>query len=159
MDTAYDTDIEQIVQSIFTSMLGLDVVRFVGANDCPEKVLSTIHIAGPRSVSVVLSVSEGVARAAAAAMLQLQQDQVTDEDKRDVVAELTYMVGGNLKSLLPGPLYLSLPTVVAGRDLGLQVHGAELVEDVGLQCEAGTLSVRLFAQLVDQQGAELSTKS
>jgi chemotaxis protein CheX len=80
-------------------------------------------------------------------MLQLSPGDVTDDDKRDVVAELANMIGGNLKSLLPGPLYLSLPTVLAGRDLGLQIPGAELVEDVLLQCESGSLRIRLFAQL------------
>jgi chemotaxis protein CheX len=150
MDTTFDSQIEQIVQSIFASMLGMEVVR--GADDpasCREDVLSTIHITGASSLSVVLGVSNGVAAAAAGAMLQLQPSDITDDDQRDVVAELANMIGGNLKSLLPGPLYLSLPTVLAGRDLGLQIPGAEVVEDVLLQCESGALRVRLFAQLVN----------
>ena len=148
MDTTYDSQIEEIVQSIFTSMLGMAVTRSAtGADECQEIVLGTIHITGPQSVSVVLGVSDPVAKAAAAAMLQIPSDEATDDDKKDVVAELANMVGGNLKSLLPGPLYLSLPTVVAGRDLGLQVPGAELVEDVVLECESGVLRVRLYAKL------------
>src|SRR4029078_12678221 len=122
MDTTYDSQIEEIVQSIFTSMLGMAITRSAAdASECEETVLGTIHITGPQSVSVVLGVSDPVAKAAAGAMLQMPSDQATDDDKKDVVAELANMVGGNLKSLLPGPLYLSLPTVVAGRDLGLQV--------------------------------------
>jgi chemotaxis protein CheX len=151
MDTMYDSHIEQIVQSIFGTMLGMEVARVEsGASTFQEELMGTIQIAGATSMSVVLAVSDGVALASAAAMLQLSSEDVTDDDQRDVVAELTNMIGGNLKSLVPGPLFLSLPTVVAGRDLGLQVPGAELIEDVLLQCESGQLRVRLFAQLAER---------
>jgi chemotaxis protein CheX len=149
METTFDSQIELIVQSIFASMLNIEVARGADDAECEEKVLSTIQITGDKSMSVILGVSDGVARAAAAAMLQLADQDVTDDDERDVVAELANMVGGNLKSLLPGPLYLSLPTVVAGRNVGLQVPGAELVENVVLQCESGSLRVRLFSQLTN----------
>jgi chemotaxis protein CheX len=148
METTYDSSIEQIVQSIFSTMLGMEVARSEGADvDTQETLIGTIQITGTKSMSVVLGVSENVGRAATAAMLQLTPDDVTDDDQRDVVAELANMIGGNLKSLLPSPLYLSLPAVVAGRDLGLQVPGAELIEDVVLQCESGSLRVRLYSQL------------
>jgi len=147
MDTTYDNHIEQIVQSIFDSMLGMHVERHGEVEPGQETLIGTIQIAGAKSMSVVLGVSTGAARAATAAMLQLPEQGITDDDERDVVAELANMIGGNLKSLLPGPLFLSLPTVVAGRDLGLQVPGAELVEDVSLKCEAGPLRVRLYTQL------------
>ena len=150
METTYDNHIEQIVQSIFATMLGMEPVRVDDQSaSCEEKLLGTIQIAGATSLSVVLAVSDGVARAAAAAMLMMPLADVSDADQRDVVAELTNMIGGNLKSLLPGPLYLSLPTVVAGRDLGLQVPGAELIDDVTLQCESGHLRIRLYAQAQD----------
>ncbi len=147
METTYDSHIEQIVQSIFTSMLGMEVFR-AGDNPaaCQETVLGTIHIGGPKSMSVVLGLTSEVARVTAANMLQMNLADVTSDDIRDVAAELTNMIGGNLKSLLPGPLFLSLPTVVAGRDLGLEIPGAELVEDVGLVCDAGPFRVRLFMQ-------------
>jgi chemotaxis protein CheX len=150
MDTTFDSQIEQIVQSIFASMLGMDVARSVDEPaSCCEKLISTIHITGAQSLTVVLGASSGAAAAAASAMLQLRPEETTDDDQRDVVAELTNMIGGNLKSLLPSPCFLSLPTVLAGRELGLEIPGAELVEDVLLQCESGTLRVRLFAPLAN----------
>lgn len=149
METTYDNQIEQIVNSIFSTMLGMEISR---CEECAlafqEDMLGTIQITGARAMSVVLGVSESVARASAAAMLMMPVQDVGDVDERDVVAELANMIGGNLKALLPGPLYLSLPTVVAGRDLGLNVPGAELIEDVSLQCESGSLRIRLYAQLV-----------
>ena len=42
---------------------------------------------------------------------------VTEVDQQDVASELVNMIGGNLKSLLPGPSFLSLPTIVSGAHL------------------------------------------
>jgi chemotaxis protein CheX len=98
---------------------------------------------------VALGLTAEVARAVTANMLQMNPEEVTSDDIRDVAAELTNMIGGNLKSLLPGPLFLSLPTVVVGRELGLEIPGAELVEDVGLVCDAGPFRVRLFSKKAD----------
>jgi chemotaxis protein CheX len=149
METTYDSQIEQIVQSIFSSMLRIEVVRAEATAYGQDELLGTIQIAGVKAMSVALTVPKSVAQAAAVAMLQIPAPELSETDEKDVVAELVNMIGGNLKSLLPGPLYLSLPTVVAGCELGLQVPGAELVDDVWLQCESGPLRVRLYSQLVE----------
>jgi chemotaxis protein CheX len=148
LDTTFDCQIEQIVQSIFSSMLGMEIRRSEGSgSECSETVIGTIHIAGTQPISVVLGVTDEVASATAAAMLQLPIASASEDDKKDVVAELTNMIGGNLKSIMPSPSYLSLPTVVAGRDLGVQISGAEVIDDVLLDCEAGKLRVRLFSKI------------
>ncbi len=147
MNTTYVSEIEQIVQMIFGTMLSIDVQRSV--NDVAEeyRLLGTIQITGEKPLSVVLCVSDGVARAASAAMLQMPPAEVSDVDERDVIAELTNMVGGNLKSLIKGASFLSLPTVVEGRGIDLQVPGAAVIDDVVLECVDGTMRVRLFAQV------------
>ncbi len=148
MNATYVSEIEQIVQMIFETMLAMEVHR-TGNDDVYEshRLLGTIQITGENPVSIVLSVSDGVVRDAAATMLQLPHENVSDEDERDVVAELANMIGGNLKSMIQGASHLSLPTVVEGRNLGLQVPGAEMVDDVVFQGDSGTLRVRLFTQI------------
>lgn len=147
MLTSYDSEIEHIVRSVFATMLNFDVAR---RDDglAPERVslAASIQISGEWVGSVVLGLSPATARAATAAMLQIAPDDVTDVDQREVAAELVNMIGGNLKSLLPGPSYLSLPTVVAGREFGLHVHDAVLMDDVTLVSEAGELGVRVYTK-------------
>jgi CheY-specific phosphatase CheX len=147
MNATYASEIEQIVQMIFETMLAMEVHR-TSNGDVYEshRLLGTIQITGENPVSIVLSVSDGVVRDAAATMLQLPCEHVSDEDERDVVAELANMIGGNFKSMIQGTSHLSLPTVVEGRNLGLQVPGAEMVDDVVFQCDSGSLRVRLFTQ-------------
>lgn len=145
MNATYVSEIEQIVQMIFETMLSMSVQR-VDSEPTEHRLLGTIQVTGDNSLSLVLSVSDGVARIGTANMLAMTPEEVSDEDQRDVVAELTNMIGGNFKSMIPGANFLSLPTVVEGRDLGLQVPGAELIDDVLLTSDSGTLRVRLFAQ-------------
>lgn len=147
MNATYVSEIEQIVQMIFDTMLSTSIVCTESEEIEQHRLLGTIQITGAKPVSIVLSVSDGVARAVSATMLQMNAEYVSEEDQRDVVAELTNMIGGNLKSLIPGASFLSLPTVVAGRDLGLQVPGAEKIDDVLMQTSDGTLRVCLYAQL------------
>jgi chemotaxis protein CheX len=147
MNATYVSEIEQIVQMIFETMLSMTVQRTDGDPGEPHRLLGTIQVTGANAVSLVLSVSDGVARTGSANMLAMSPEEVTDEDQRDVVAELTNMIGGNLKSMIPGANFLSLPTVVEGRDLDLQVPGAEKIDDVVLASDSGTLRVRLFAQV------------
>lgn len=148
MNATYASEIEQIVQMIFETMLDMEVHRTDNSDIFEShRLLGTIHITGENPVSVVLSVADGVVRDAAATMLQLPCESVSDEDERDVVAELANMIGGNLKSMIQGASHLSLPTVVEGKNLDLQMPGAEMVDDVLFQCDIGSLSVRLFTQL------------
>jgi chemotaxis protein CheX len=146
MNATYVSEIEQIVQMIFETMLSMTVQRTESGLGEPHRLLGTIQVTGTTAVSLVLSVSDGVGRTGSANMLAMSPDEVTEEDQRDVVAELTNMIGGNLKSMIPGANFLSLPTVVEGRDLDLQVPGANLIDDVVLASDSGTLRVRLYAQ-------------
>ena len=148
MDTTYDCVIEQIAQSIFSTMLNIDLVRVEEpVPSDQESLLAVVQIAGQWMGSVVLALSPEFARESAAGMLRISRQDVTDADQQEVAAELVNMIGGNLKSLLPGPSYLSLPTIVAGRKIGMQVHHAELIEDVVLRSESGSLRVRLYAKV------------
>ena len=148
MDTTHDVLIEQIVQSIYATMLNIEVVRVEEpAALAPDSLLATVQITGQWMGCVVLAMSPEVARASAAAMLNIAEQDALDHDQKDVAAELVNMTGGNLKSLLPGPSYLSLPTVVTGQDIDVRIHDAELIDDVTLVCEFGPLRVRLYAEL------------
>ncbi len=148
METTYDNAIEQIAQSIYSTMLNIDLARAEEPmSSDKESLLAAIQIAGEWTGSVVLDLSPEVARESAAAMLQLSSQGVSDADLKDVAAELVNMIGGNLKSILPGPSFLSLPTVVSGHEFGLEVHDAQLMDDVVLRSASGSLRVRLYVRV------------
>lgn len=148
METSYENVIEEVVQSIFATMLNIELIR----EDAPpaseqEPLLTAVQIAGEWTGSVVLAMSPETAREAAAAMLGFAPAEVSADDLRDVAAELINMIGGNLKSLLPGPSYLSLPSIISGSDFGLQFHHALMIEDVSMRTAEGSLRLRLYTKI------------
>lgn len=151
MHTMYDSVIEQIVQGIYLTMLGKELVRVEDqAPSDNESLLATIQISGQWMGSVVLALSPDVARGSAMSLMNISDEEVTDADLIDTAAELVNMVGGNLKSLLPGPSFLSLPAVVSGSDFGLRLHDAQLIDDVQMACECGVLRIRLYVKTADE---------
>lgn len=146
MATTYVSEIEQIVQMIFSTMLSMEVQCAESSSADSHRFLGTIHVTGDNPVSLVLSMSGEMARAASAHMLGMNVNEVSEEDQQDVVAELTNMIGGNLKSLIPGTHFLSLPTVVEGKELDLQIPGATLTDDVPMEGVDGTFRIRLFVK-------------
>jgi len=147
MVATYDQVIEEIANSVFATMLSLELARIdQTAPPDHDMLLATVHIAGEWTGSVVLALSPEMARVSASAMLAMPEAEVASSDEQEVASEIANMIGGNLKSLLPGPSFLSLPTIVSGREFGLQVHDAELVDDIMLANHAGLLRLRLYAK-------------
>ena len=82
------------------------------------------------------------------ARLSTQVDKVAGGDltiavPRSRIGEIANMVGGNVKSMLPGPSVLSLPSVVQGQ---LSVPGAQVVRQVQLAWRTQPLVVSLWQQ-------------
>lgn len=148
MPMTFSYPIEQIVQSIFATMLDCEVNCMEGDfQPSQDTLVSFVQITGEWVGSVVLILSPAIVRSAASAMLLMAEEELTDSDVQDVAAELVNMIGGNLKSLLPSPSSLSLPIVVTGSEFNLKMHHAELVDDVVLGSDTGRLRVSLYERM------------
>lgn len=115
-------DVRAVTEDVWLSLLGETeplLPRAVPAGspfDATGAWSAAVTIAGEWQGVVTVEVAEVVARRLTAGMLAIpSEDEVTDGDVADAVGELVNMVGGNLKSLMPGPSVLSLPSVAAGR--------------------------------------------
>lgn len=67
-------------------------------------------------------------------------------DVQDAVGELTNMIAGNIKSILPSPSSLGLPVVAIGRDYQLQVMGTDTAGEVHYESEGDRLRVCIVRQ-------------
>jgi chemotaxis protein CheX len=122
--------ISQAVEAVFSTMLGASVVPGEitfehGAPDTQDGVLSFIGIAGSWAGTGCVSCSPVVACRVCTQMLMTEATAV-DEDVLDAVAELTNMIIGSVKNDLEvelGPLGLSIPTVVFGRNFRTKSAG------------------------------------
>ena len=139
-------DLEVITREVWSSFLdgdpaGLVVSGSDGAID--DQVTGCVHLSGAYIGAIMLQCSPPAARDAAAALFSVSPDDVTQAEVVDAMGEIANMVGGNVKSMLPGPSTLSLPSVIQGR---LSLPGSQVVREVTLAWHAQPLTVSLWRQ-------------
>lgn len=121
-------DVAQIVQEVWSSMLALDVEPVeIDIDSSGPAVAGSVGVSGATDCLISMEMDEEAAKAVAGAMFGMDKTEVSDDDVADAVGELTNMVGGNIKSLLPEPSTLSLPVVAHGRIPTLKVVGGKLL--------------------------------
>ncbi len=138
-------DLEVITRGVWTTFLDGDPAGLLpgGTGADGDRVTGCVHLSGAYTGSIMLQCSGPAARDAAAALFSMQPADVTQTEVVDAIGELANMVGGNVKSMLPGPSALSLPAVVHGQ---LAVPGAQVVREVQLTWRGEPLVVSLWQQ-------------
>jgi chemotaxis protein CheX len=130
------SEIGQYVESIWDAVLGLGVRP--GGTEMPgprsDYLTGCVQITGAWEGAVTLDCPTALARQAAGILFGEQPAETTTEQVHDVVGELTNMIGGNLKALLPSPCYLCLPAVADGSDYALRVLGSRVLSRAGFEC-------------------------
>jgi chemotaxis protein CheX len=139
-----DKKICQITESVWTSVLGLGVRRAAAPFAPSRSMLGCVHITGAWQGAVTLESTPQLARRAASILLGVDEQGVTPEEVRDAMGELTNIIGGNLKGLLPDPSQLSVPAVVEGHEVTLQVQGTHPVSEVTFDCDGQLMRVTLL---------------
>jgi len=110
---SYD-DVHMLVDEVWTSFLGAEEPLLPGAPaEFPVGWSAAVSITGEWHGTVSVELPTGLAEEVTRRMLAVTD--TFDEDVADAVGELVNMIGGNVKSLMPGPSVLSLPVVAAGR--------------------------------------------
>ncbi len=142
---------------VFSTMLGVDIacnetVLEAGMPEANEGVVSFIGVAGSWAGTGSVSCSPVLACRICAAMLMCEAPAV-NEDVLDAVAELTNMIVGSVKTELEltlGPLGLSIPTVVYGRNFKTKSAGSTDWIVVRFQWDDEPLVVKLCLEPKEQ---------
>ena len=125
MTAVSELDIRSCVSTslinVFDTMLSMDV-EVSASDDTPSfngnEVLGSVSFAGDVKGMVRIHLSGAFARLMTAALLDTEPEEIDgEEDINDVVAEISNMIGGNLKSKLCDagfPCELSVPSVTHG---------------------------------------------
>lgn len=115
-------DVRAVTEDVWLSLIGEDEVlvpRLIPPGtplDSTGVWSAVVTVSGGWQGVVTVELDDAAARRLTALMLAIPDGtEVGDADVADAVGELVNMIGGNLKSLMPGPSVLSLPSVAAGR--------------------------------------------
>jgi chemotaxis protein CheX len=102
-----------IADEVWPSLVG-DGEAFLPVPVAPpaDVVSAWVTISGPWTGAVVLTCAPATAEALAENVLMTRPPTVVDdEDVADALGELANVLGGNIKSVLPGPSALGLPQI------------------------------------------------
>jgi chemotaxis protein CheX len=104
---------QSIADEVWPSLVG-DGEAFVPVPVPPpaDVVSAWVDISGPWTGSVVLTCAPATAAALTESVLMTRPPEVVDdEDVADALGELANVLGGNIKSVLPGDSRLGLPQI------------------------------------------------
>ena len=106
-------DVCIIAQDVWASFLNVHIHQIVVDDSLSGRpsIVGAVRVTDAWFGAVVLEMTPALARQVAATMFASVPDMVTDAEVVDALGELTNMIGGNIKSLLPAPSQLSLPMV------------------------------------------------
>ena len=143
---ASDEQIAGITQDVWSSFVGTVIgsADEEVALDAVDVTVGCVAVTGDWKGCVLLACPKQLARTAASAMFDLPAEQLTGDEIADALGELTNMVAGNIKSLLPGPSRLSIPVVMVGASSTARMPSAVLVNTVSLACEGLPLTVSIW---------------
>ena len=141
-----DAEIEQIVQMIWSSLIEvpLEPAPLGGASESAA-VTGVVGIDGAWRGAVVVRCPFRLASVVTATMFD-SGDEPPFDDIRDAIGELTNMIAGNIKALLPQPSTISLPTVALGAQYEIGVTGARVVAEVAFSSASLPLVVTVMQQ-------------
>ena len=148
--TDAEGDIVQIAESIWETLFTVPLAPAPEGAPLPDADVMTgcIHIDGAWNGAVMLQLPRSLAEQLSAQLFQ-SGVATTSEELHDTVGELTNMLAGNIKALLPEPSRISLPTVAHGADYDLRVMGTRVDATVAFTCLGQPLLVTLLRSVAE----------
>jgi chemotaxis protein CheX len=143
-------EVLQITEHVLGTMLELNAEGHFDStqlNSGSEAFTGCVHISGQWQGAVVVQGTPELGRLLAARFLEMPASEITESDVMDSAAELTNMIGGNIKGLVPGPSYLSIPSVTVGSDFEFQLPGTRRCTDLLASCAGQPLRITLCESL------------
>ena len=137
MSVISEEELQEIVEVVWMTALDLPVVPGQEAElALSDYVTSEIEISGAWEGIVSVRASEQFLTHAASVMFSCPQEDVSELDRTDALTELTNMLGGTVKCMLPETCDLSLPSIRLDENVVDLQH-----EWCTLDCEGRPLAV------------------
>lgn len=143
--SVYREDLARITVSVFQTMLQLEVTPAETAGaPAPDGLTAAVYFAGAWKGAVLLECTQPQAFEFTHRLMSIDPPESINDDVRDALGELANMLAGNLKSVLPHGIGLSMPSVVEGTDYSLRVCGGSLIDRMPFSGALGVIWVTLI---------------
>jgi CheY-specific phosphatase CheX len=142
--STYEAMTAQIVCDVFDTMLQYEIQEIADDYSNPsDLVTAAIFFAGRWKGSVVIECSGPQACFFAERLMGIPRPTCMDDDVRDAMGEIVNMIGGNLKSVFPPGVSLSMPSVLEGSAYSYRICGSNQKLRFTFRGAAGLLWVTL----------------
>jgi chemotaxis protein CheX len=140
--------LEQVVTEVLATMTGVvaSPVCDARASTVRRSVAACIHLTGAYTGAVVITMPEELGRRIAASMFAADPSALSDGEVMDAVGEIANMVAGSVRSALPMPNAISLPSVSEGTGLRMDVPGSVAVATTAFVVDGDIFDVVLSAR-------------
>lgn len=137
MNVISEEELREIVEVVWMTVLELSIGERAAVASTPSDYeVSQIAISGAWHGVVTVRASEQFLSYAAGVMFSCSPEDATDLDRIDTLTELTNMLGGTVKCLLPETCDLSIPTIISDKTVASEEH-----EWVNFSCGGKPLAV------------------
>jgi CheY-specific phosphatase CheX len=152
---SYETEVNDTVSDLFGTMLGTEATPSE-EKALPGKDLVTaiIAFAGAWNGDLVLDCCRAQALVFAQRFLQCEELSEVGEEVISTIAELSNIVAGNLKVVLPSGTNISTPSVIEGGNYEVRVYRGKILNHTIFSTDAGPFSVRLIEASSTNKGAQ-----
>jgi CheY-specific phosphatase CheX len=131
------------LEPIFDTLGAAETVRCIGTGH----VVGSCNLSGVWVGRIEVRLSSGLAIEATSAMLMQPAESVLPADTLDATKEIANMIAGTIKSALPRPCSMTVPSAeVESADFCIVPHTSDSVT-VFFRHESGELMVRVWQQL------------
>lgn len=156
--------IVESMTEIFETMLSLSVeLADVAAPDISEKnrMVSAVNFTGGVNGALNIQVKTDFAVTMAASMQGIDIEEIkSDEEIKDLIAEISNILGGNLKSALNDagyPCGISTPAITYGTDFSIESLNLQKFKRFLFKCQQDMITVEVGVQ--ERPGADEENKS
>ena len=155
-----EAELRQITEQTWRVVLGEEIQpcsKSAPPGEITDSIAVCAQITGNWQLAVVLYCSTALARRAAALVFGDDEKATSIDDTCDTMCELVNIISGNIKGLLSGSSYLSLPNLVKGQDFRLMFPRHILLSEAAFTYQSEHLLVVLLGE--DKMTSRKESKS
>jgi chemotaxis protein CheX len=155
---SYEAEINQTVGDLFRTMLNTDVTPT--SDSVPpgqDMVTAMMAFAGAWKGNLVLACHRTQALRFAQRFLQCDDLDESSDDVSSSLAELSNIIAGNLKAVMPSGVNIGTPSVIEGQNYAVRICGGKVINHTVFTTDAGPFSVRLIEDASLSKGASCAS--
>ena len=139
--TAHQFELNRIVNDVLDVMFCTNSDPSGQNQPGNDSYTATVRFAGDWQGALLVRCDRSTADDLARRLVKTSS--VSPEDVSDAMGELANMIGGNIKSVLPPGVVLSVPEVVFGKEVHIPIFSGNEAKSTLYACELGDFEVTL----------------